>query len=174
MKDSSTFLLTVNPNPVIENILVTPETAGNDGEITITASSTAGELQYALDGGDYQAGSTFSGLSQGSYEITVKDTNGCVAMDTEIVNTLIDNIEDLSNLGLNIYPVPSDGILYINNPDKLGTFYTIGIYSNSGKLVYLTNNANIKYIDLTGFSKGLYIFKLYIEDKIYVEKFSIE
>jgi hypothetical protein len=174
MKDSTTFLLTVNPNPVIEDISVTDVTFGNDGEITITATSAAGGLQYALDAGAYQSGSTFSELSEGTYDINVMDANGCVAMDVAIVNILIDNIEDLSNLGLNLYPVPSDGILYINNLDKLGKNYTIGIYSNSGSLVYSSNNVNIKYIDLTGFSKGLYIFKLYIEDKIYVEKFSVE
>ncbi len=174
MKDSSTFILTVNPNPVIEDISVTDETSGNDGEITITASSAAGGLQYALDAGSYQSGSTFSGLSAGSYDISVMDANGCVATDVAIVNLLIDNIENLSILGLNLYPVPSDGILYINNLDKLGKNYTIGIYSNSGKLVYLTKKLNTKYLDLTGFSKGLYIFKLYIGDKVYVEKFSVE
>jgi predicted outer membrane repeat protein len=174
MKDSSIFLLTVNPNPVIEDISVIHETTGNDGEITITASSAAGGLQYALDAGDFQSGSTFSGLSQGTYDITVMDANGCVAMDVTTVNKIIDNIEDLSNSGLNLYPVPSDGILYIDNLDKLGNSYSIRIYSNTGELVYMINNSNIKYIDLTKFSKGLYIFKLYIEDKIYVEKFSVE
>jgi hypothetical protein len=175
MKDSSIFLLTVNPNPVIEDISVSDETSsGNDGEITVTASSAAGGLQYALDAGSYQSGSTFSGLSQGSYQITVMDANGCVATDVAIVNILIDNIEDLSNSGLDIYPVPASGILYINNLDELANNYTIEIYSNTGELVYLTNNRDIKYINLTGFSKGLYIFKLYIEDKIYVEKFSVE
>jgi hypothetical protein len=174
MKDSMTFLLIVNPNPVIEDIAVTDETsAGNDGEITITATSAAGGLQYALDAGDYQSGSTFSGLSQGAYDITVMDANGCVAMDVAEVGK-ITGIYNLTDIGLNIYPVPSDGILYINNLDKLGKNYTIGIYSNSGNLVYLTRNTNIKYIDLAGFSKGLYIFKLYTEDKIYIEKFSVE
>jgi len=174
MKDSMTFLLIVNPNPVIEDISVTDAIFEYDGEITITATSAAGGLQYALDAGDYQSGSTFSGLSSGTYDINVMDANGCMATDVAIVNIVIDNIEDLSNLGLNLYPVPSDGILYISNLDKLGNSYRITIYSNTGELVYMTNNSNIKSIDLTGFSKGLYIFKLYFEDKIYVEKFSVE
>ena len=173
MQDSRTFLLTVNPNPVIEDISVTDETTGNDGEITITATSAAGGLQYALDAGAYQSVSTFSGLTQDWYDITVMDANGCVATDGVEVDK-ISGVHDLSDLGLNLYPIPSSGILYIDNPGKLGTIYTIGIYSNTGELVYLTSNTDIKYIDLTGFSKGLYIFKLYTGNKIYVEKFSIE
>jgi hypothetical protein len=173
MKDSATFLLIVNPNPVIEDISVIDETTGNDGEVTITATSAAGGLQYALDGGDFQSGSTFSGLTQGTYDITVMDANGCMATDVAEIDKIA-GIYDLTDIGLNIYPVPAEGILYINNLDKLGKNYIIGIYSNSGKLVYLSKKVNIKYIDLAGFSKGLYIFKLYIEDKIYVEKFSVE
>ncbi len=173
MKDSSTFLLIVNPNPVIEDFTVIDESTGNDGEITITATSAAGGLQYALDAGAYQSSSTFSGLTQGSYDITVMDANGCVAMDVAEVGK-ISGIYDLGDLGLSLYPVPSKGILYIDNPDKPGSAYTIGIYSSTGELLYLARDRNIKYIDLTEFSKGLYIFKLYSGDKIYIEKFSIE
>ncbi|UCH14578.1 MAG: T9SS type A sorting domain-containing protein [Bacteroidales bacterium] len=173
MKDSITFLLIVNPNPVIEDFTVIDETTGNDGEITITATSAAGGLQYALNAGAYQSSATFGGLTQGSYNISVMDANGCVAQDVAEVDK-ITGIYDLSVLGLSLYPIPSDGILYIDNSDKMAAVYTIRIYNSIGELLYLTGNRDIKYIDLTGFSKGLYIFKLYTGDKIYIEKFTIE
>jgi hypothetical protein len=49
-----------------------------DGEITVTASDGTGSLQYSKDNGaTYQSGSTFSGLSAGTYNIIVKDANNC-------------------------------------------------------------------------------------------------
>ncbi len=50
----------------------------NDGEITITASSGTGPYQYSINGGtSFQAGNSFTGLLQGTYNILVTDANGC-------------------------------------------------------------------------------------------------
>jgi hypothetical protein len=173
LKDSTTFILTVNPNPVIVDFAVTDESAGNDGEISITATSAAGGLQYSLDGGDLQSASTFTGLSEGTYLIAVTDANGCETSDNAEVGK-ISGIYDLVDAKINIYPVPSGGVLYIKGLNKLAGSCEIAIYNNSGELVYLTGNKDIKYVDLTGFSKGLYILKLYNGNKLYIEKFAIE
>jgi hypothetical protein len=66
------------------NSSVTPQdvtcNGGSDGSIAISASGAA-TLTYSINnGGSFQAGSTFSGLSAGSsYNIVVKDGNGCTA-----------------------------------------------------------------------------------------------
>jgi gliding motility-associated-like protein len=49
------------------------------GTITITAPTGANYL-YSIDGTNYQAGTTFAGLSPGNYNVTVQDqTTGCVS-----------------------------------------------------------------------------------------------
>lgn len=50
---------------------------GTNGQIAISASGGTGTLQYSLNGGAFQSGSTFSGLGAGTYTIIVRDANGC-------------------------------------------------------------------------------------------------
>jgi len=50
----------------------------SDGEITVTASGGTGTLEYSKDNGlTFQPGNVFSGLAAGTYQIVVKDANGC-------------------------------------------------------------------------------------------------
>jgi len=59
---------------------------GNDGSITVTASGGTGTLQYSDDGGStYQAGNIFTGLSQGTYSVVVKDANNCTASTSVVI-----------------------------------------------------------------------------------------
>src|SRR5205814_9173497 len=54
---------------------------GNDGSIAITGSGGNGAYQYSKNNGaTYQAGNIFSGLSAASYQVVVKDGNGCVSV----------------------------------------------------------------------------------------------
>jgi len=59
-----------------------------DGKITVTASGGTGTLQYSKDNGtSFQAGNIFSGLPAGSYNIVVKDANGCMSPATPVTIT---------------------------------------------------------------------------------------
>jgi predicted transcriptional regulator len=53
-----------------------PSCYGGTGSISATASGGIGTKTYKLDSGSYQAGSTFSSLSAGTYTVTVKDQGG--------------------------------------------------------------------------------------------------
>ncbi|MDP4222135.1 MAG: gliding motility-associated C-terminal domain-containing protein [Bacteroidota bacterium] len=54
-------------------------TGGSDGSVTITASGGVPPYQYRLNGGALQASNVFSGLSAGSYTVTVMDSHSCTA-----------------------------------------------------------------------------------------------
>lgn len=60
---------------------------GADGQLQATASGGAGTLSYSLDGIDFVNGASFSGLTAGSYSVTVKDHNGCVTQSDAITVT---------------------------------------------------------------------------------------
>jgi len=47
------------------------------GSVTVAGSGGAGGYTYSLNGGPFQGSGTFSGLTAGSYTVTVKDANGC-------------------------------------------------------------------------------------------------
>lgn len=80
---------------VIQNITVMHEgcPAGNDGSLTITATCpSCTSLEYSI-GGAFQAGNTFTGLSDGIYTITVRDSGnlGCTETSTRTINNGIDS-----------------------------------------------------------------------------------
>jgi gliding motility-associated-like protein len=54
------------------------------GSITITAAGTG--LEYSIDGGTvFQAGNSFTGLATGTYDVVVRDANGCTALETATI-----------------------------------------------------------------------------------------
>ena len=69
------------PDPVlISDIIATPVNcyAGSDGTLTIIASGGIGELLFSIDSGvTYQTSNQFSGLNENTYQVIVKDENGC-------------------------------------------------------------------------------------------------
>jgi len=67
---------------------------GATGSITAAALGGTAPLQYSLNGGAYQTSATFSNLTAGSYQVTVKDANGCVntsAVNVQLTNDLVVN-----------------------------------------------------------------------------------
>ncbi|GAA4444934.1 hypothetical protein GCM10023188_47440 [Pontibacter saemangeumensis] len=68
----------------------TATTCGNpNGGITI-ASVTGGSAPYiyALDGANFQAAANFTALAAGTYQVSVKDVNGCVYTEELVVTDL--------------------------------------------------------------------------------------
>jgi gliding motility-associated-like protein len=87
---SAPLSLTVNtaPNvPVAPTATVTiqPACSISTGTIVITAP-LGNNLQYSVDGSNYQSGVSFTGLVPGSYNVTVKNTtSGCISQPINLV-----------------------------------------------------------------------------------------
>jgi len=74
----TTTIIVGDPATIINVATTDPTCAGNDGDITITASGGTGTLQYSIDGGtSFQAAGLFSSLADGTYPIVVEDAIGC-------------------------------------------------------------------------------------------------
>lgn len=73
--------------------------------------------------------------------------------------------EDYEEMGLSIYPNPTNTILYI---DTQAPIDSVSIYSVTGSFIKQTFNSNINVADLPG---GLYIVKIYIEGNSITKKF---
>ncbi|AMM50354.1 hypothetical protein TH61_03010 [Rufibacter sp. DG15C] len=77
---SETVTLEGEAGPNTFTATATPSTCGNsNGQVTIdeVTGGTAPYL-YSVDGGTFQTGSTFGNMRAGTYQITVKDANGCL------------------------------------------------------------------------------------------------
>jgi hypothetical protein len=74
---------------------------GNDGTITISSvSGGTGTILYSKDGVTFQASNSFTGLMAGTYDVQVKDANGCIASLSKVItqpnafliNTAVTNV----------------------------------------------------------------------------------
>src|SRR5690606_7619091 len=88
--------VTINAAPDVpeapEVTVTQPTCAEPTGTITIT-SPLGANLEYSIDGVNYQSGVVFSGLGAGTYQVTVRDINDttCVSDATEVtINTAPD------------------------------------------------------------------------------------
>ncbi|MCZ8196549.1 MAG: T9SS type B sorting domain-containing protein [Flavobacterium sp.] len=88
-----TNFITVNPitNPSITSLVQTTQilcNGNNNASITTTinTSSGIGPFQYSIDGTTFQASPTFSGLTAGTYTVTVRDSNLCTDTETITIN----------------------------------------------------------------------------------------
>lgn len=59
------------------------------GTITVSASGGSGTYTYAVDGNTYQSSNVFTDLESGTYEVKVKDDEGCVYTElTEVYSNV--------------------------------------------------------------------------------------
>ncbi len=76
----------------------------NTGIITVTIDATqgVGPFEYSINGGAYQVSNIFTGLTAGLYNVTVRDTKGCVnTVPASITITQPDAITfDLTNIDI--------------------------------------------------------------------------
>ncbi len=61
----------------------------NDGSIAVMATGGNGTYSYSLNGGPFQDSPSFNNLSNGEYEITVQDGDGCLVSDIFIINAIL-------------------------------------------------------------------------------------
>lgn len=71
---TTSFLI---PGPAIAATVTNTTCGNNTGVITATGSGTVAPYNYSIDGTNFQAGGTFTGLAVGVYTVTVRDANGC-------------------------------------------------------------------------------------------------
>ena len=85
---SITSAITVNPVPdtpaVATVTTIQPTCSAPTGSITIDTPISA-DLTYSIDGANFQAGTTFSNLVPGTYNITVKNAVGCMSITSGII-----------------------------------------------------------------------------------------
>jgi len=84
----STTVTISQPSPL--SISITDErkvtcNGGNNGGVTVLGSGGVAPYSYAINGGAYTTNNAFNGLTAGTYSITVKDANQCIASLSAVV-----------------------------------------------------------------------------------------
>jgi len=68
------------------SVMAQPTCSTATGTITVTAPTGTG-YTYSVDGTNYQSGTTFSGLTASNYNVTVKNSDGCISTATALTVT---------------------------------------------------------------------------------------
>lgn len=117
------------------NSSVVHETDAGMADGTATASASGGTMPYAYlwDDASNQTTETATGLSSGTYTVTVTDSNGCAAMDTVYIAILTSTEEQFNTAGFQIYPNPVDEYFTV---DAAGvSSYDLIMFDMEGRVV---------------------------------------
>lgn len=102
------------------------------------------------------ANQSYTAVQNGSYTVTVTDTNGCSATST--IPFLISDLGVAGNYynssDVKIFPNPASTVLHVETLQKVN----INIQSIDGKV--LIEKDNVKNIDVSGLSNGIYMIKI--------------
>lgn len=145
--DSTGTTVTVMDGPTATTL---PDTNACNGPIVLDAG--AGYTTYAWSDGSTTQTITVS--TEGTYECTVTNANGCSAIISVTVNGCLGLDDETMNLGVEIYPNPASDIVYISS-DLTDLSYEV--YTLEGQLL---SSGTTNQINLSEFSKGIYLVKV--------------
>lgn len=145
----------------------TPEISLADGKLT---TSGTGTYQWFIDGVPIEGATSASiqAVQTGSY--TVKLTSGaCEAVSKEYLYE-VTGLEELSSLGLAIWPTPAQDNLYIKQLKQSAAALNIRIISLEGKqLLRQRTNSGAGYVhslNIQDLKSGMYLLELEQEGKV--------
>ncbi|TRW24284.1 T9SS type B sorting domain-containing protein [Flavobacterium zepuense] len=131
--ESAPIVIAAPVTPAVATFNFTQPDCTTGGSIVVTAPLGA-EYTYSIDGINYQAGTTFTNLAGGTYQVTVMGQGGCTSVTAPIT---------ISNS-----PVPAVAATVVAQPNCFNNFGTIEItaplgssysYSIDGGLTYQTS-----------------------------------
>lgn len=147
-------------NEILINYTTTDEILGDDGEINLTVSggSPTYNFDWDTDGnGDFDDSEDLSNLESGTYIVTVKDSTGCEATETIVLNSQVSIKESVQRF-VSVYPNPTNGDLTIQTPNT----FKYQVTSINGALITSGVGTNSEFISLDGVEAGVYFVSITI------------
>ncbi|MFD1162099.1 T9SS type B sorting domain-containing protein [Hwangdonia seohaensis] len=150
--------------------LTTPYTCTTNGVITVSGVSGGNPpYTYSLDGFTFQAGTTFSGLTDGTYTVTIQDANSCTFVTAPITIDPLNPPTDLtfSNTPLSCPAITTDVTITGTTGGTLPLEYQI-IAPAVSATAYQSSNV------FSGLAPGTYTFQVRdANDCVYSENYTI-
>jgi len=95
--DANNFISSTSPITIFNPPPISVTATANENTITVDAAGGMGNLEYSLDGFNFQSSNIFSNLPNGAYTVTVKDVNNCTVV-TQALEILINTLSVSSSL----------------------------------------------------------------------------
>ena len=125
-----------------------------------TAMDTLGHAPYTYLWSNGDTTVTITGLSAGTYYVTVTDQNLCTVTDSTVIHYvhITTGIENQVLTNVRVFPNPSNGMINIQNLDPSDNIKTSEVYDMSGRLVktYSLRNSNSIQLYFEDDAQGVY------------------
>ena len=117
-----------------------------------------------------QTTQTATSLTGGNYSVLITDSNGCMVVQTVLVNSTVGIVSTDFQSSIKVYPNPSKGDFSIEI-NSLGNHYTLKIMNPVGKLIYnesieLPIGKNLIPVAMDNSREGLYFIQIISNDGI--------
>lgn len=166
----------------VDIVSITHATGSQNADGAIDISVAGGVPPYVFEwrkNGELIATSEdLTGILPGTYEILVRDKNGCTIVGAEIIvqvkGVKVNN--DLANSFV-IYPNPADGRIFVNSTEQMIASARLDLYDIFGRKILdqsFSEKATEKYLDVTGLIPGSYFLRITSGDKSFISKVIIQ
>jgi|GEM_PF-3157512 len=158
------------PAPILlsaTHVDATPSGGGTDGSIDLMISGGTTPYTYAWNNG--ATTEDLTGLSLGSYTVTVTDANGCTETYVQALgNTAVVDIDELQKFEL--FPNPTNGQTQIVLEFEKAVDLNIRIVNVLGQVIHEESDNQVKSnqytIDMTKAAAGTYFVHLLVEGAV--------
>jgi len=142
---TTTVVITNTSNLSLAASSIASSCSSNSGSITAVATGGVAPLQYSIDGTNYQAGNTFTGIATGTYTVYVKDANNCIVTKQVTVSsvagpTLTATVRHQATCGTAnavIFANSTGGVAPVTYNIDGGAFQATGIFLNIAPGVHI-------------------------------------
>lgn len=153
-------ILVTQPTALSVQTNSTPSSGANG---TATANAIGGSAAYSYLWSNGATTQTASGLTSGTYAVTVTDANGCSVIGSAIVGvTGIDNIDFISTL--KVYPNPALNTVSMDVVFEKENDFVVNMHDALGRLVSTSDVKNTQNysatFDIQHLSKGVYVIEI--------------
>lgn len=142
----------------------TPDNGSDNGTATVTMDNGATPFTYVWNSTPPQNGPTATGLSSGTYTVTVTDSSGCIFEDDVLVNLVTQVFRLSSGNHVSIYPNPTDGLLELRFELPEARDLQLRLLNPIGQEVLARNWENLqsgtRQLQLHNLAAGVYILQL--------------
>jgi PKD repeat protein len=130
-----TQVVTLNePTLLTTTVGSTPEISGDDGTATVTVAGGNGGYSYLWSNG--QTGATATGLSAGTYSVTVTDSLGCNTSTTVNVSLVISVAGPLTQELFTVGPNPFNDFMTLTPNVTIYGRFTVHLIDIEGRIVF--------------------------------------
>lgn len=153
------------PSAIAATINTTDESLPGANDGSAAANATGGTAPYTYLWSNGSTSNPATGLTAGTYSVTITDANGCTFVQT--TDVLIGLKDAIKGVSIDVAPNPSNGQFNVNVTLPFTADVNVVVFDPAGKRVYSNTTAQVSSlvqpVSITGAS-GIYLVKVQAGD----------